>query len=503
MIAQLKDIFGRSQFAENYRSLTPQQRSILVSVLLMSMIGVGIVVRWASQPSYVTLYSEINPSEMGQLVEKLDAAQISYRLQADGTTLQVTEADRDRARGELLKSGLPASGRPGFELFDKPDWGMTDFTQKVNYKRALEGELEKSLIQIKGVKSAKVHLTLPEKSPFRKNERDAEASVILKLAPGATLNPQTVRGITFLISSSVERLPPDHITVMDDQGNILSAPNDGSVASLANRQLEVKSEVEQQLADKIHTLLSRVVGRENVRVEVSAKLNFDRVQRRVETYDPERQAILSEQKREAGLEGGEEADAASTTTTNYETSRSVEAVEPAIGDVSRLSVAVLLNERQKEGEDGQVAFEPLTKAELDRIEDLVRGAMGYDEERGDRLVVTNVRFEGTENLTDMEEPVWQIALRFTKPAVALLALLLGFLLATRLIRALTTPLSPATPPLSVAEAAAAEASVEQPEEEEDDWDTERTEPKEIVRLRERAVANPDIAVKLLRSWTKS
>src|SRR5512143_2302325 len=217
--------------------------------------------RWVSTPTYVTLYSGLPLGEAGQITERLGKANIRYRLDGGGTEVQVPVTDAARARVSLAKDGLPRDGRPGLELFDKPSWGMTDFTQRVTYQRALEGELARTIGGLQGVESAEVHLVMPQSSPLRRLERPAGASVVLKLRAGAVLSPDAVQGITYIVSNSVEQLSSDNVAVMDDAGHVLTVPSAaGSIAGLTSRQLEYQQSTERRLVEKVEALLGTVLG---------------------------------------------------------------------------------------------------------------------------------------------------------------------------------------------------------------------------------------------------
>jgi flagellar M-ring protein FliF len=272
------------------------------------------------------------------------------------------------------------------EIFDKPAYAMTDFTQRINYRRALEGELERTIGKMKGIASAQVHLAIQETSSFRSASQPREASVVLKLTGGETPGSDVVRGIAQLVASSVDGVSSEHVTVLDDAGRLLSAASEaGSALGLTSRQLTAQQEVEERLKTKAEEIVSQVVGRGNARVQVSATLNFDQLQRTVESVDPERSVAATEQKAEIvpGAQGGA---GSSNTATTYENSRSTEVFASSVGTVRRLTVAVLVNERP---DSGQAARTPEV---LSRVETLVRNAVGYDSTRGDQVSVVSIPF---------------------------------------------------------------------------------------------------------------
>ena len=238
------------------RRLNGNRRFALLGLVAALLVGATMFGRWATAPQYVTLYRDLDLQEASQITESLTKASVAYQLADGGTRIEVAVADAAKSRVLLAKDGLPTRGRPGMELFDKPTWGMTDFTQRITYRRALEGELARTLGSLQGVERAQVHLALPEASPLRRLERPAEAAVVLTLRPGVSMTPDIVRGIAMLVSSSVEQLSSDHVAVLDDKGRMLGATSEeGNSLGLTSRQLELQQSVER-------FRVSRVVGDE-------------------------------------------------------------------------------------------------------------------------------------------------------------------------------------------------------------------------------------------------
>lgn len=395
-------------------------------ILLVGLLTAGLIFgvsRWATAPAWVPAFSNIPVEQSGKMTDKLTEAGIEYHLEKGGTELTVKAEDLAKARVALARDGgLPGAGRPGLELFDQPSWGMTDFTQRINYRRALEGELERTISKMRGIEQAQVHLAMSESQLFRRSERPMEASVVLKLANGERPASDVVAGIAHLVSASVDGLQSDRVTVVDDAGRMLTLDGDASAAGLTSRQLAVQREVEAYLEKKAQDIVSQVVGARNARVQVAAEVNFDRVERTVEAVDPDKQAVATEQRAEItpGAQGG----AASTNVaTSYETTKSTETFSGAIGNVRKLSVAVLVND--KLGTGVKPVPVPRTPVELARLDTLVRNAVGLDTARGDKLSVVNVAFDGTgAGLAGEDKPdVWARVSQAEKPIVAGLALL--------------------------------------------------------------------------------
>ena len=413
----------------------PRRALILLVGLATAALIFG-VSRWATQPTWVPAFSNVPVEQSGKLADKLQEAGIEYRLEKGGTELAVQTDDLARARVALARDGgLPNAGRPGLELFDQPSWGMTDFTQRVNYRRALEGELERTIGKMRGVELAQVHLAMSESPLFRRQERPMEASVVLKLANGDRPAADVVRGIAHLVSASVDGLRSERVTIVDDAGRLLTLDADGSGAELTSRQLAVQREVEGYLEKKAQEIVAQVVGVRNARVQVAAEINFDKVERTVEAVDPDKQAVATEQRAEItpGAQGG----AASTNVaTSYETTKSTETFSGAIGNVRRLSVAVLVNDRLAAAPGAKPA--PRTALELARLDTLVRNAVGADTARGDKVSVVNVAFDGLAAPAAEERPdLWQRVAQAEKPIVAgaaLAAILVAGFLTTRALR---------------------------------------------------------------------
>lgn len=368
-----------------------------LAILAVGVVAVAVIVgvsRWATAPTWVPVLTNVPIESSGEMSDRLDQAGIPYRLERGGSDIMVATADLARSRVVLARDGLPNAGRPGMELFDKPAYAMTDFTQRINYRRALEGELERTIGKMRGIENAQVHLAIHETSTFRSSANPSEASVVLKLKSGADPAADVVRGIAQLIASSVDGLESEHVTVIDDGGRLLSSPNEPqTLAGLTSRQLEVQREMEKHFADKAEAIVSQIVGRGNARIQVAAAVNFDRVERTTQTLDPEKQVTASEQKAEIvpGAQGG----AGSTNqATTYENSKSTEVYAGAVGSLRRLSVAVLLNDRQGGTVEAPTSL-PRTAAELASIDTLVRNAVGFDEARGDIVSVVSIPFAVT------------------------------------------------------------------------------------------------------------
>jgi flagellar M-ring protein FliF len=432
--------------ADVVRSRGGLPRLVVLLGLAAVLVAGWMLIRWATEPEYVTLYSGLELSEAGSVSEHLAGAGIPYRLGATGTDVQVRGDQVARARVLLAKDGLPQSGRPGLELFDKPSWGMTDFTLRVNYRRALEGELARTIGHLRGVSRAEVHLTLPETSPLRRLERPAQAAVVVALRPGATLPSDVVQGITFLVSNSVERLPASNVVLIDDAGHVLSVPtNDDSPAGISTHQLEIEHSVERYLSTKVEGLLATVLGPGQSRIGVSARLNFDQLDKTTETFDPDGQVLQTEQHSETSAGPADSVTGSSGVVSNsYQNSHSVERLLGSVGNVSRLTVAVVVNATALSA--GAQAGAADGAARLAGLEALVRDAVGVDAARGDRITLQAMPFdvvkldslgspEATRAEAESRGTDWSDLLdRFARPVLGLVGVVLLFLVGWRLVR---------------------------------------------------------------------
>lgn len=402
-----KQILG--QLSEIVKRMSVSQVVMLVAVVVGFIVGIIAVAGWVGKVNYQPLYTNLEASEAAEVVRYLADNKIQYQLTNGGTTIEVPEKNLYEARLSLASQGLPHSGTVGYSLFDQTNLGMTDFLQKLNFRRALEGELARTISSLSEVKAARVHIVIPEERLFADQQKEATASVVLKLRRSGDLSKSQISGITHLVSSSVEGLKPGNITIVDSDGNMLSSPmGDDQLAAMSASQMEMSQTVEKELERKSQTMLDGVLGPGKSIVRVSAELNFNQYSKTSENYDPNTVAVRSEQKTEntdvAQKKSTQTAEdkqdnRSNVTVTNYEVSKTVETQNNAVGTIKRLSVAVLLDGNYKTVKNAngveEMVYEPRPQEEIDRLGAIVKNAVGFSGDRSDQLEIVNIAFDKT------------------------------------------------------------------------------------------------------------
>ena len=383
-----------SGLKRTWGNLSPGQRLVVGGTLVAIIVAVVVGGVMVSRAGYSVLYSGLAPEEAGKVLEKLEQRHIPYRLGAGGGSIMVPTGKVHSARIELASDGLPGSGAVGFEIFDKTVFGMTEFLQKVNYRRALEGELSQTIMQMQEVEGVRVHIVVPENALFKEDQQPATASVVLRSNPARTLSQRNIEGIAYLVASSVEGLDPDRVTIIDSRGTLLSRGfPDGR--GQASDGLELKQKVESYLEDKAQTLLDGVLGPGASVVRISAILNMERIERNVESYDPESAVIRSEERIENATGDGQSR--SETSVTNYEFDRAVESIAGEVGNIERLSVAVMVDGKYENttARGGEVirTFIPREDEEIATLAGIVKSAVGFDSERNDYFEIASIAFD--------------------------------------------------------------------------------------------------------------
>lgn len=423
------------QVTQFFRRLTLGQKATLAGVAVAVVAGILALVSFVNRPTYATLFSNLNEQDASKIVEKLREKSIPYQLEDGGKSVLIPKEQVYDMRLSLAGEGLPQSSIIGYELFDRTNLGVSDFVQKINYRRALEGELARTILQIDEVEAARVHLVVPEKALFKEDEKPATASVVLKLKSGQPLRQESVKGIAHLVASSIEGLDADNVTILDSRGVLLSENKSNSLAATTSTQYELQHQVESYLASKAQSLLESVVGSGNALVQVTADLDFSQVEKTMEQYDPENTAIRSEQIQEEKTPQSDSTGPATKTSsvTNYEVNKTVEHIVEGVGTIKKLSVAAMINGQEKSVEkSGQRTTEyiPLKPEELSQLTEIVKRAVGYSVQRNDEISVVNLQFGNSlqqDDLVYKEEP-------YTKwYEIGEKALLVGFMLAALFI----------------------------------------------------------------------
>jgi len=404
---------------------------------------------WSQQPDYRVLFSNFSDKDGGAIVAALDKMNVPYKLSDSGSAILVPAARVHQARLKLASEGLPKGGNIGFELLEKQKFGVSQFVEQVNFQRGLEGELERSIQAIDTVESAIIHLAIPKQSVFVRDQQKPTASVLLNVLPGRNLDANQVSAVVHLVASSVPHLPAANVTVVDQNGNLLSdRSKKPGTKSLDPSQLKYVDGLQQNIARRVESIIAPIVGPGNVRAEASVEVDFTSTEQAAEIYKPNQNtaevAVRSMQSNESSTmegngvggvpgalsnqppedatapittEAGEEATtmAANTTpvksqkntTTNFEVDKTVRYVQQAMGGIKRINVAVVVNNMPVVDAEGKTTYRPLTDAEKQQINDLARQAMGFNQERGDALAVVNSAFAQAVVEPLPEVPMWQ------------------------------------------------------------------------------------------------
>lgn len=414
-----------SQLADIWKQLGPAQRLTLMAAGLIVLGGLGAVAVWSARTPYALLYGRLSEAEAARVIAALDDAKVPYKIGAGGGSIYVPADKVHVMRMQLAGRGIPRGDGVGFEIFDKPNFGISDFVQRANYLRALQGELARTISQLDEVESARVMVVLPENRLLLDRDKQPTASVFVRLRGSGPLPPQAVNSIRFLVANAVEGLKPNRVTVVDNFGNVLSEnTEDNSLPGLTAAQLAARRELEQYLAKKAQDMLEKILGPGQAIVRVSAEINFDTLSRTEERYDPETQVIRTQTKNDENTDTvtsspvmpvGITANTATetntaaaatpvtntrnrktTSTVEYEFGKTISSLTQVAGGIKRLSAAVTLAARV-EGTGAERKVVPRSPEELEKIRRMVADALGIitspDNPRGDSLTVEELPFE--------------------------------------------------------------------------------------------------------------
>lgn len=420
-MATPKEMFD--QIGGVFKGLSTVQKVVFATVVVGALVALVSLSFHETKGNYKVLYSGLAQDDAAAVVSSLKEKRIPYTLASGGSVIMVPADQVLETRLELAGQGLPRGSGVGFEIFDKTNLGTTDFVQRINYQRALQGELARTIMQIQQVRYARVNLAIPKESVFVEDQKEPSASVILKLRGRERLGAQEIKAIVNLVASSVSGLKPSNITLVDTEGRLLFRQEGDQQSLLSATQLEYQMQVEETYRKKVESMLEEVVGVGRAQAQVTADIDFDRVNTTQENFDPDSQVVRSEQTvTESDISGGEpatgipgvkgnlasfssssqsgtasgETHKRSNVTKNYEINKETRHIEGASGAIKRLSVAVMVDGTyiKKKGKDGATVMQyvPRSQQEIANFTKVVENAIGYDADRGDQVEVVSVPF---------------------------------------------------------------------------------------------------------------
>jgi flagellar M-ring protein FliF len=448
-----------NEFSNVWKGTSFGQRLTFIVVVLGFIAGLLAVTYWVRTPDYGLLYSDLGQKEAAEVVSYLRDNNIDYKVKDNGSTVLVPSGKIYEARMALAKDSLPR-GEVGFELFDKVKFGMSDLAQKVNYRRAIQGELSKTISQLDGVEWAKVQIVIPEPSLFVGDEKPSTASVVIKMIKRNAINDSILDGITHLVSTSVEGLNPENITITDSRGNLLSKPEASKLSGVVSNQFDLIRKREDYYASQAMSIIEKITGPGKAIVKVSVDLNFKDVDEKHIEYDQDKRVpisqIITTQSTEmpgsanGGDSGKMSKEAEETETTQYALSKVERVVSEHEASVKRLTVAVLVdgNYVDEETEDGEInsKYVPRTKEELDMIAAIVKQAIGLNEAapRNDKFEIQSVKFQQNIPVFVDEESVKKddkkdFILSIARSSSLVIAVLAFLLFASRALKRMSSP----------------------------------------------------------------
>lgn len=460
----MQNAFGK---VSGFWTRTNVSQRVFIAGLALAVIGAFFtMILLLNRPEYRVLYSRLYPEDANRIVETLKGAKVNYKLGEGGTTILVPEDQVYELRLKVAGEGSLVGDGVGFEIFDEIKVGQTEFVQKINYQRALQGELSRTIAEFPQVEKARVHLVIPQRSLFIEEQHDPSASVVLKLADGEKMEKNEVQAVVNLVAMAVEGLDRNAITVADSRGKILFSPkDDASLEGLTTTQLEYKLTMQQNVERRIEQMLYPVIGPGRVIAKVNADVDFSQRTIHKKFYDPESAVVRSEQRSEettqgrSNLESGIPEDnfrgegptnglstqdsTRETRTTNFEINEEEQNIVAAPGELQRMTVAVIVDGTYQLDENtGEYTFVPRSEEELARIRQLVENAVGFDSARGDTVDVQTISFGGPELADEpsLVDILLDYALRLGKPFLNALLIFLFLVLVVRpVIMALIRP----------------------------------------------------------------
>lgn len=555
---------GATNMSSNFLNLakSPNGRKVILMLGAAAVIAVMIaLVLWSQKPEYRVLFSNFSDRDGGAIMSSLQAANVPYKFAEGGGAILVPADKVHEIRLKLAAEGLPKGGGVGFELMENQKLGVSQFLEQVNFQRALEGELARSIQSVGAVQAARVHLALPKASVFVRDQQKPTASVLLNLRQGRALDQQQVSAIVHLVASSVPELSPKNVTIVDQSGNLLSENNKPAGANtLDPSQLKYVQELQQSITKRIESIITPIVGQNNIRAEATADVDFSTSEQAAEIYKPNQVAnsatVRSLQTSEssngganatgvpgaltnqpapaatapldttpppaapgtpaavAGAPGAPGAAAATAaaapatptqkdTTTNFEVDKTVRYVQQPMGGLKRLSVAVVVNYKRVVAKDGKVTVQPLTEIEKTQITDLVKEAMGYNKDRGDTLNVVNSPFAGVDKEEIAKPPLWErpevidMALQAAKYLAIGIALLILYF---KMLKPMLNKLNPPPPLALMDESGEPIQKIHLEEPEVGPMGVQNTYQQNLEAAKELARKDPKVVANIVKAW---
>jgi flagellar M-ring protein FliF len=529
--------------------------AVSAAIIIAVMTGIWM---WTSQPDYRVLFSNYTDRDGGAIVASLQQMNVPYKFSEGGSAILVPESMVHDARLKLASQGLPKGGNVGFELMENQKMGISQFLEQVNFQRALEGELARSIESISAVQSARVHLAIPKDSVFVRDQQKPTASVILNLYSSRLLDQQQVSAIIHLVASSVPDLPAQNVTIVDQSGNLLSdTTKQTAIGQLNPSQLKYVQDLQMGIVKRIESIISPIVGNNNVRAEATADVDFTHVEQAAETYKPNQTpdtaAVRSMQSSESGNKIGANASGIpgalsnqppvnatapitapgqvgpngtasavasvptqKDSTINYEVDKTVKYTQQAMGGIKRLDVAVVVNFKHELDKNGKAINRELNDAEKAQITALAKEAMGFNPERGDTINVVNTQFISTEK-ESAEVPIWKQPetiemvkniLKYIVGGIAMMYLFFGYLkpLITKIMDRNKKSQFRATPKIEEEEdeeGSVVNLSKKEPPPEEFQFKSAQAYEKDLEVAKNLSKQDPKIVANVVKTWVNS
>jgi len=411
-----------NQIRELFDSLSLRQKISIGAALVAVLGGIFWFIQDHRDKDFKLLFKDMAAEDAGQLTTRLREKNVEYKIGEDGSSIYVRSAKLSELRLDLAAQGLPRTGRIGFEIFDKTNFALTEFAEQVNYQRALEGELERTVASLREVEHARVHLTFAKQSIFQDNRKPAKASVVLKLRTGARLSPASVQAVVFLLASAVESLAPEDVSLIDHNGSLLSRPRKSHTAEeeFPEILLEYRQKLEKDMLAKVNATLTPLLGEERYRAGVTVDCDMTSAEASEEVYDPEKAVVTSEQKTEdssgiplaSGVPGtptslprptsrpasAQTGTQRKTESTNYQASRSIRRTKIPQGQIKRISLSVLLDQEMRWegiGPKAKRIFDVPSPEKIKAIKEVVSASIGLVADRGDVVIIETLPFDAT------------------------------------------------------------------------------------------------------------